>query len=73
MKNYVVKHGLKGTSMNLFIHKLEFWVQFVYNTFAFQIPNFDALLGGCNQPIHVRTEAQSLIMSLTLSSWFFFS
>jgi hypothetical protein len=50
-KNYVVKNGLKGTGMNLIIHKLEFWAQFVHNILVFQIPIFDALLGGCNQPI----------------------
>jgi hypothetical protein len=43
MKGYV-----KGTDVNFLIHKLKFWAQFVHNTLALQIPNFDALLGGCN-------------------------
>ncbi len=48
MKDYVVKHGVKGIDVSLLIHKQKFWVQFVHNIFAFQIPNFDALSSGYN-------------------------
>ncbi len=60
VQDYAVKHGVNGTDLSLLTHKLEFWAQFVHDTLALQIPDFDALLGGRNQPVPVRAEAQSI-------------
>jgi hypothetical protein len=48
MKNYIMKHGVKKNRREPSYSQTKILGAIFHNTLALQIPNFDALLGGCN-------------------------